>query len=121
MRYNTNYMSVQKFASKITSKRESHKQRLLIIRIVVAIFGFALFMAGLPFLVIFPEAGIPLVLFGLMLLSLEFAWAGSALLWFSKGVDAVIAWYKRLPKPIRLAVEAFFIVLTIWLIYLLVR
>jgi len=114
-------MSVQNFASKITSKRESHKQRLIAIRILVAIVGFALLFAGLPFLVIFPEAGIPLVLFGLMLLSLEFAWAGSALLWFSKGVDAVIAWYRRLPKAIRLTIEAFFIVLTMWLIYLLVR
>ncbi len=114
-------MSVQKFAHKFTDKRDSHKKRSLLARFLYVVVGIILFIPGLPLLFIFPEAGIPLVLFGLVLLSHEFAWAGRSLLWFSKIVDAVIIWYKNLPRIIRLCVEMFFVVLTIWLIYLLFK
>jgi uncharacterized membrane protein len=114
-------MSVQKFAHKFTDKRETHLKRSLVIRIIYVVAGFAFFIPGLPLLFIFPEAGIPLVLFGLVFLSHEYIWAGRSLLWFSKVVDAVIKWYKNLPRVIRICIEVFFVVLTVWLIYLLVN
>jgi hypothetical protein len=114
-------MSAQKFTHKYTDKRESHKKRSMLLRAAYIVIGYALFIPGLPLLFIFPEAGIPLVLFGLVFLSHEYTWAGRSLLWFSKVVDAVIKWYKNLPRPIRICVEIFFAVLTIWLLYLLVK
>ncbi len=114
-------MSAQNFAHKITSKRDAHKKKPLLIRLTFAVAGFVLFIPGVPLLVIFPEAGIPLVLFGLALLSFEFTWAGIWLTKFARVVDAVIRWYRNLPRIVRYCIEAFFVVLTIWLIYLLIR
>lgn len=114
-------MSVQNFAHKFTDKRESHKKRNVTVRALYVLVGLILFVPGLPLLFIFPEAGIPLVLFGLVFLSHEYVWAGRSLLWFSKVVDAVITWYKNLPRVIRISIEMFFVILTIWLIYLLVK
>lgn len=114
-------MSVQNFVNKFTSKRDSHKQKNIVLRMLFVITGFILLLPGIPLLGIFPEAGIPLVLFGLILLSHEYSWAGKTLIWFSKGVDAVINWYRRLPRAIRICVEIFFTLLTIWLIYLVLK
>jgi hypothetical protein len=98
-------MSAKTFVHKITAKRETHQQRNVIIRATYVLLGFLLLIPGVPLLILFPEAGIPLSLVGLALLSLEYNWAGSTLLWFAKIVDKSVAWYRRLKRPVRYGIE----------------
>lgn len=114
-------MSAQNFVNKITSKRQKHLQRPLIIKALFILIGFILLLSGIPLLAIFPEAGIPLVLIGLGFLSLEYIWAGKTLLWFAKGVDRLVGWYRRLKKPIRYSIESFFLVVAIGITYLIFK
>lgn len=114
-------MFAQKYALKVISKREMHKNRPLAFRIVVAIVGFCLLIPGLPLLFIFPEAGIPLSIIGLAILSLEFLWAEKYLIKLTKAIDFVIMHYRKLPKHLRIIFELALTILAIWLIYLLVK
>lgn len=113
-------MSLQNFVHRITDKRVTHKERSVFIRVVYVFIGIIITLIGVPLLIIFPEAGIPLVLVGLGFLSLEYVWAGTVLLWFAGCVDRLIRWYRKLPRKIRYAIEAFFIVLAVlitWLVF----
>ena len=62
----------------LRDRRERHQRRPLLVRIGVAVGGFAALAAGVLLLVL-PGPGIPLVAVGLGLLALEFRWAESAL------------------------------------------
>jgi uncharacterized protein (TIGR02611 family) len=64
--------------AKLRRQRERHKQRSLVVRVAVALSGFATVAGGVALLVL-PGPGIPLLLVGLGLLALEFDWAEAAL------------------------------------------
>ena len=106
-------MSAQHFVHTITSKQEQHKRRSLLIRGCIVFAGVVIITPGVLLLVIFPEAGIPLVLAGLGLLALEYYWAGRILLWFARGVDNTVRWYHSLPRKVRYAIELFFLLIAI--------
>jgi uncharacterized membrane protein YfcA len=63
---------------RLRERRIKHRQRHIVIRILVMLGGFAALAGGLALLVL-PGPGIPLVVVGLGLLALEFAWAERAL------------------------------------------
>jgi uncharacterized protein (TIGR02611 family) len=59
---------------RVRARQERHRQRNRIYRIAFAAVGFAVLLAGLVMLVT-PGPGIPVVILGLGMLALEFAWA----------------------------------------------
>ena len=63
---------------RLKERRARHRRRGLVVRVAVALAGFATLVAGLVLLVL-PGPGIPLLVVGLGLLALEFRWAEAAL------------------------------------------
>jgi uncharacterized protein (TIGR02611 family) len=62
---------------KLRQRKERHKQRPRLVRVLVAVGGFATVAGGIALLVL-PGPGIPLLVVGLGLLALEFDWAEAA-------------------------------------------
>lgn len=58
----------------VRDRREKHLERSRIVRVVVAIFGFLVVLAGLAMLVL-PGPGLLVIAIGLGILALEFVWA----------------------------------------------
>jgi len=58
----------------VRERREKHLERNRIVRVVVAIFGFLVVLAGLAMLVL-PGPGLLVIAIGLGILALEFVWA----------------------------------------------
>ena len=63
---------------RLRERRQRHRERHILIRMLVALGGFAALAGGLALLIL-PGPGIPLVIVGLGLLALEFRWAETAL------------------------------------------
>jgi uncharacterized protein (TIGR02611 family) len=64
----------RRFLEGVRERREKHLERSRIVRIVVAIFGFLVVLAGLAMLVL-PGPGLLVIAIGLGTLALEFVWA----------------------------------------------
>jgi uncharacterized protein (TIGR02611 family) len=62
---------------KLRQQKERHKRRSRVVRVLVAVGGFATVAGGIALLVL-PGPGIPLLVVGLGLLALEFDWAEAA-------------------------------------------
>jgi uncharacterized protein (TIGR02611 family) len=62
---------------RLRQRKERHKQRSRLVRVLVAVGGFATVLGGIALLVL-PGPGIPLLVVGLGLLALEFDWAEAA-------------------------------------------
>ena len=58
----------------VRERREKHLERSRAVRVVVAIFGFLVVLAGLAMLVL-PGPGLLVIAIGLGILALEFVWA----------------------------------------------
>jgi uncharacterized protein (TIGR02611 family) len=58
----------------VRERREKHLERNRIVRVVVALFGFLVVLAGLAMLVL-PGPGLLVIAIGLGILALEFVWA----------------------------------------------
>jgi uncharacterized protein (TIGR02611 family) len=59
---------------RVRARQERHRQRNRVYRVAFAVLGFVVLFAGLIMLVT-PGPGIPVVIIGLGMLALEFAWA----------------------------------------------
>jgi uncharacterized protein (TIGR02611 family) len=59
---------------RVRARRDRHKERNRIYRIAFAVVGFVVLAAGVVMLVT-PGPGIPVIILGLGMLALEFAWA----------------------------------------------
>jgi uncharacterized protein (TIGR02611 family) len=59
---------------RVRARRERHRQRNRLVRIAFALAGFVVLLAGVIMLVT-PGPGIPVIILGLGMLALEFAWA----------------------------------------------
>jgi uncharacterized protein (TIGR02611 family) len=64
----------RRFLDGVRERREKHLERSRIVRLVVAIFGFLVVLAGLAMLVL-PGPGLLVIAIGLGILALEFVWA----------------------------------------------
>lgn len=64
----------RRFVDGVRERREKHLERNRIVRVVVAIFGFLVVLAGLAMLVL-PGPGLLVIAIGLGTLALEFVWA----------------------------------------------
>jgi uncharacterized protein (TIGR02611 family) len=63
---------------RLRERRARHRERHVVVRMLVALGGFAALLGGIALLVL-PGPGIPVVILGLGLLALEFTWAEAAL------------------------------------------
>jgi uncharacterized protein (TIGR02611 family) len=63
---------------RMRAQREVHANRPLYLRVLIAVAGFTLLLAGLAMLVL-PGPALAVIPIALAILSLEFAWAGRAL------------------------------------------
>jgi uncharacterized protein (TIGR02611 family) len=59
---------------RVLARRERHRQRHALYRVGFALLGFGVLVAGVVMLVT-PGPGIPVLILGLAMLALEFAWA----------------------------------------------
>jgi len=66
--------SEPKFVTRLREKRETHRERSRVVRILWALVGFTLLLAGLAMLIA-PGPAFVVIPIGLAVLSLEFAWA----------------------------------------------
>jgi uncharacterized protein (TIGR02611 family) len=64
----------RRFLDGVRERREKHLERSRIVRVVVAVFGFLVVLAGLAMLVL-PGPGLLVIAIGLGILALEFVWA----------------------------------------------
>ena len=64
----------RRFLEGVRERRERHLERNRIIRVVVALFGFLVVLAGVAMLVL-PGPGLLVIAIGLGILALEFVWA----------------------------------------------
>ena len=67
-----------KVVRKLQEKRETHKDRNLVVRVAFVLAGLTLLLGGVAMLVL-PGPAFVVIPVGLALLSLEFCWAGRAL------------------------------------------
>ena len=61
--------------TRVLEQRDRHRERSLFVRSGVAVAGGAVSLSAALLAVVTPEFGLPLLLFGLRLLALEFDWA----------------------------------------------
>jgi len=64
----------RRFVDGVRERREKHLERNRIVRVIVAIFGFLVVLAGVAMLVL-PGPGLLVIAIGLGTLALEFVWA----------------------------------------------
>jgi uncharacterized protein (TIGR02611 family) len=74
---------------RVRARQERHRQRNRVYRVAFAIAGFLVLLAGLVMLVT-PGPGIPVIIIGLGMLALEFAWAERWLERFLEKAEAAV-------------------------------
>jgi uncharacterized protein (TIGR02611 family) len=79
--------------ARVLKRRERHRRRPLIVRVLVALVGSIVTIGGLILVVPLPEAGLPLLAVGLGTLALEFDWAARALSWTLRQGDRLSGWF----------------------------
>jgi len=96
-------------AAAVMARRLRHRQKGLLLRVAVALFAAALLVAAIPLLVLLPEVGVPVLLWSLSLLALEFDWAARAYSWVTWRWHQFHSWFKRQ----RLVTKAVIVVATL--------
>ena len=81
---------------RVLGQREKHRKRSIFVRAGVVIAGGAVSVFATPLSVVSPELGLPLLLFGLGLLALEFDWAARLYVRAEKRARKVLGFFKRL-------------------------
>ena len=59
----------------VLARRVQHREKRIVLRAGVAIFASVLLVFAIPLFVVLPEVGLPVLLWSLSLLALEFDWA----------------------------------------------
>lgn len=96
-------------------RRNQHQQRSMVVRVLAVVGGFLLSIAGLFFVLWLPELGIPLLLGGLRLLSLEYEWAGRALSWVEWRWKQLQDWFSKQTPTIKIGLPIVLLGLLVWL------
>jgi hypothetical protein len=78
-----------------------------------------LLVLAVPLLVVLPELGVPVLLWSLSLLALEFDWAAEAYAWVTWRWHQFHAWFRRQHMPVRVLVIAATLVVAVGLFALL--
>ena len=83
---------------KVLAQRERHRGRSIFVRAGIVVGGGAISVLAAPLSVPAPELGLPLLLFGLRLLALEFDWAARLYVRVEKLARGVWSVFRRLVK-----------------------
>ena len=79
---------------RVLLQREKHRGRSIFVRAGVVVAGGAVSVFAAPLSVLSPELGLPLLLFGLRLLALEFDWAVRIYVRVEKLARRLLGWLK---------------------------
>ena len=86
---------------RVLIQRKRHRGRSIFVRVGVVIAGGVVGVFATPLSVVAPELGLPLLLFGLRLLALEFDWAARLYVRIEKLARRVLGGLKKLFKKKR--------------------
>lgn len=101
---------------RVLLQREKHRGRSIFVRAGVVITGGAVSIFAVP-LLLAPELGLPLLLFGLRLLALEFDWAARLYARVEKFARRILGGLKRLYKSMfktKRRIVATVVVIAVW-------
>ena len=95
-------VEVDETLARVFERRERHRERSLFVRAGVVVAGGAVGLSAALLSVVIPEIGLPLLLFGLRLLALEFDWAARLYAKVAKLAKRVAGRFRKLlPKSKR--------------------
>ena len=86
---------------RVLRQRARHQGRSIFVRVGIVIAGSVVSVVAAPLSLPAPGLGLPLLLFGLRLLALEFDWAARLYVRVGKLARRVLGWLKRLLKSKR--------------------
>lgn len=107
----TGKAEVDETLARVFERRERHRERSLFVRAGVVVAGGAVSLSAALLSVVVPELGLPLLLFGLRLLALEFDWAARLYAKVAKLAKRAAGGLRRLFPKSRLGVVATVVVL----------
>lgn len=87
--------------ARVAARRERHRHRPFLVRVVAVGAGFLLGLVGLAFVWWLPELGLPLLIAGLGLLALEFEWAARTQATVEWRALVFRRWWGRLPAAVK--------------------
>lgn len=99
---------------RVLRQRERHQQRSIFARIGVVIVGGVVSVFAAPLSLPAPELGLPLLLFGLRLLALEFDWAARLYVRVEKLARRLLGFLKRLLKSMFKTRRRIAVTVVIW-------
>ena len=102
---------------RVLAQREKHRGRSIFVRAGVVVAGGAVSVFATPLSVLSPELGLPLLLFGLRLLALEFDWAVRLYVRVEKLARRVLGFFRRLLRSMfkskrRIAITV--VIMAVW-------
>lgn len=98
---------------RVLAQRERHRGRSIFVRAGVMVAGGAVSVFAVP-LLLAPELGLPLLLFGLRLLALEFDWAVRLYVRVEKLARKVLGFFKRLLRSMFKSKRRIAVTVLIW-------
>lgn len=106
--------------ARLHARRERGRARRPLVRVILGGIGALLLIASIPLIVVFPEAGIPVLLIALRLLAVEVDWAARAYVWTDWRFCQARDWLYRQPRAVHWAMGIGFLVLgavIVWWIF----
>ncbi len=99
---------------RVLARRERHKKRSIFTRFGVVVAGGAVSIFATPLSLPAPELGLPLLLFGLRLLALEFDWAARLYVRVEKLARRLFGLLKRLYKSMFKSKRRIAVTVVVW-------
>jgi xanthine/uracil permease len=106
--------------ARLRARRERGRARSTPVRVILGLIGAGLFVASIPLTVVFPEAGVPVLLIGLRLLAVEVDWAARAYVWTDWRFCQARDWLYRQPKAVHAALIISFVVVAVVIVWWIV-
>lgn len=104
-------VEVDETLARVFERRERHRERSLFVRAGVVVAGGAVSLSAALLSVVTPELGLPLLLFGLRLLALEFDWAARLYAKVARLAKRVAGRFRKLLPTSRFGVAVAVVVL----------
>lgn len=106
--------------ARLHARRERGRARPTPVRVILGVIGAGLFVASIPLIVVFPEAGIPVLLIALRILAVEVDWAARAYVWTDWRFCQARDWLYRQPLAVHVAMGIGFVVVAAIIVWWIV-
>jgi hypothetical protein len=117
---NTAITSRDAALGRLHARRERGRARPALVRVILGGIGVVLFVAAIPLVVVFPEAGVPVLLVALRLLAVEVDWAARAYIWTDWRFCQARDWLHRQPRSVHAALILSFVVVAAVIVWWIV-